>query len=147
MMLRSPNHVADEIAVKTGRAVTRRRMLRNSGGAALSAALATAFVGSGEKPAFAQGTPTSPCGPSPFCPSSVCNDSAGCSCHGRVYNTYSCNAGGGSGCWFEDYRPRGGHLWKCCDCCCQSGGGASCSGSACSGDRACICRRCWAPNC
>lgn len=146
MFMRRPGKLVDSVATRSAHAVTRRRLLRNSGGMAMGAALTTAYLGQAKpESALAIGTPTSPCGPSPFCPSSVCNDSAGCACYGRVYNTYSCNQGGGSGCWFEDYRPRGGHLWKCCDCCCSGASGSACSG--CSTHRACICRRCWAPNC
>jgi len=135
----TPGQFADSLALNAARGLTRRRVLRNAGSTAIGAALSTAYLGSGpEGTAFAMGTPTSPCGPSPLCPSGVCNGSGGCSCYGRVYATYTCNPGGGSGCWTEDYRSRGGHLWKCCDCCCLSGGGNSCSG--CFNHNACICR-------
>ena len=131
--------VTDRLVRRAASAMTRRRLLRNSGAGALSLALGGALVSRRADPAFARGTASHPCGPSPYCPSGRCYNGQCSNAAGRYYDTYTCNPNNLGGCWTEDYRNVGAGYWKCCDCCAWDGGGATCSG--CSSRRACICRK------
>jgi hypothetical protein len=136
-------HMSDRIARRAAIGITRRRLLRNSGGAALSFALGSAFLsGKMASNARAHGSVRHPCGPSPYCPKGRCYHGNCSNAPGRVYATYHCNPHHNGGCWTEDYRDSGNGLWHCCDCCAVDGGGARCSRCGDSKTRrACICRR------
>lgn len=139
--------IADGLALRAARTVTRRRFLRNAGAGALGFALSTTFVGMRVTDAFAHGTAKHPCGPSPRCKSSQCR-SGQCyvatprSNERRVYNHWTCNANPKrNNCWSENYGT--GNIHSCCDCCMAGGHGHRCHGRACYAPhlRACICRR------
>ena len=139
-----PGALTDRVAAAAAAQVTRRRFLRNTGAAALGLTLGAGLAGSrSAREAFASGTASSPCGPSPiassgYCPGGRCGPPSACT--GRRYDTYTCS--GSSGCWTEDYRSSGRGYWRCCDICANNGSGPRCSGSACGsfGNRAAICR-------
>lgn len=142
----SPGTLADRVAVASARTVTRRRLLRNAGAAALGASLGLAMAGTEDVGvAFADGSASHPCGPSPIAPSGYCATGTNCgppsACGGRYHDTYTCNGQFAGGCWNEDYRSQGKGLWSCCDVCINSGTGPACSGNCNSyAKRAAICR-------
>jgi hypothetical protein len=143
MVGRSFFEFPDRLVASSARSVTRRRFLRNAGGAALGASLGVAYL-SRSGPALAFGTADNPCGPSPLCvytkcsgTPSNCNSSPPGNCSRRHYNDSSYPCTTEYNCWNEDYRSVGKGWWRCCDCCCDGVGGPNCSG--CSG-QPCICR-------
>lgn len=142
-MTKHINALSDRMAVRAAHAVSRRRFLRNTGSGALGLALGAALAGTREAGvAFAHGTSSHPCGPSPIASSSYCpggNCNAPSACGRRAYSTYTCS--GSSNCWSEDYRSSGKGLWNCCDICIPGGTGSSCSGNCNQyAKRAAICR-------
>ena len=141
----SPSDLLDapaSMVERTASVITRRRLLRNTGGAAVGVALGSRFLTWGTPPARANGTPSSPCGPSPLCPGGNCWNGQCSNCAGRVYNTYTCNPNQPGGCWNENYCGTSQGKWQCCDCCCFNGGGPKCSSCGDSNSRyACICRK------
>jgi hypothetical protein len=131
---------ADRVAVAAAHAMTRRRFVRNTGAGALGIALGATLTGVRPQSAFAMGSRSHPCGPSPItsvCSNNNCNPPLACG--RRAYATYTCS--GASNCWHEDYRSSGGGLWSCCDICIDHGSGSRCSGNCNqSALRAAICR-------
>jgi hypothetical protein len=144
---------ADNAVLRLAPGITRRRLLRGAGGAAMGTALGIAFLGSRTSEyAQAVGTSSSPCGPSPLCPFSACccADAGTCCSYPRQYDRLTdCDPGanqgsvdlGGHNCWREDYRYLGRGYWRCCDCCCRHGSGSSCANGCNYPYRACICRK------
>ncbi len=127
---------------RAARGLTRRRLIRRGGGAAIGVALGSRVLMWGTPPARANGTPGSPCGPSPLCPGSNCWNGQCSNCAGRVYNTFTCAPGQPGGCWVENYCGTGQGKWQCCDCCCFNGTGSVCSSCGDSHTRkACLCRK------
>jgi hypothetical protein len=140
--------LADRATVATARGLTRRRLLRNVGGMALGATVATAYAG--RRPAAASHCAASsysgPCGPAPLCGSSRC-DGGGSSCNAANGVTFArwesgqapCDKPDGSlyrNCWCEGST-------RCCDCCVYHPGCRDyrCIGTWCGADDwKCICR-------
>lgn len=141
----TPGRLADDVVRGMAATLTRRRLLRRTGTAALALTMGGAFLGKAER-AWAIGTcyglGNGPCGPSPLC-SGTCSSDGRCHlCYRRKYATYTCDTTGTvANCWTE-YCNCGTSwpgTWSCCDCCCPSGGGSACSG--CGSTSACICRK------
>jgi hypothetical protein len=134
----SPDRLSSIVVTRAATAVTRRRLLRNAGGAALSIALGGAFLARPQA-AWAYGCydAAGPCGPSPLCYYTTCS---GGQCAGnktkRSHNLYNCS-GSNANCWSEYCEC--GATWagryNCCDCCGPGGGGPNCGCGT-----TCICR-------
>jgi hypothetical protein len=132
----------DTAAGRLATTITRRTMLRRAGAAALGAGLWG--LSSATPLAEAHGSPSHPCGPSPYCLSGRCFDGQCSNAAGRHYSTYSCWPNHLGGCWNEDYRSTGQGLWSCCDCCSfdHLSGANQCSSCGDSNTRwACICHK------
>lgn len=141
------NSVPDRLAASAARGITRRRALRNLGGAALGAAVTTAYLGT--RPDIAEAiceVPRSRCGPaaeSPICGSFRCRSNSWCDAARadtawRKYGQFYC-PGTGPQCWNHCYN---GVVYSCCDCAGRDAPcGTSVSGNCGSGSpwRACIC--------
>lgn len=135
--------VIDGVVTGTARAITRRRLLRNSGGAALGFALATAYSGS---QAFANADEA--CAPSPMCPGVRCQ---GWKCDGgrtdttwRQHGQAKCGTAGAAyndNCWLAN--DSAGTRFRCCDCCAQDAPIGTNHCDECPGDdtrwKKCIC--------
>lgn len=141
---------AERIVAATAAGVSRRAFLSNLGRVAFVAGLGTALAGSGlMQLATATGTCSSPCGPSPLCPSGRCGGSCGCKndvdSFYRWYESSTCKTGCGAHYWDEPYCGSscgfgGNAYWRCHDCCATGGGGGFCSNCAANPRYACICR-------
>jgi hypothetical protein len=99
----------DKLAQGAARQVSRRRFLRNSGAAALGAALSGAMLGTGRGRA-AVTYATSTCSGSPVCASGRCFDGQCSNSAGRHWATSTCWPSHLGGCWTTG-------CWRCCDCC------------------------------
>jgi hypothetical protein len=137
----------EAIAASAARGLTRRRLLRNAGGAALGAAVATAYVERASE-AVAQCSYSDVCGPAPLCGGARC-DSWRCLA-GRadtdwaVYQSGPAPCSGTSGvnnCW--ETGCFNGQIWRCCDCCARDAGctaGDTCFSCGAGSWHKCICR-------
>lgn len=136
----APTAVADRVALTLARTITRRRLLRNAGGAALALSLGGAFLG---KPDVARASygcydPNGPCGPSPICNGLNCSGGeCGSGMTRRTHDNFDCS-GASNNCWSThcECGSTWAGLWSCCDCCASNGGGNHCG----SCGYACICR-------
>lgn len=127
-MTRRVASMVDGVVADVAHGVSRRRMFRNAGGAALGFALATAYRG----PEHARADADAACGPSPMCPGARCN---GWNCRDdredtrwRPHGGAQCHAYQGLdwSCWFGYDGP---NRFRCCDCCCKYiVGGGQCFG-------------------
>jgi hypothetical protein len=136
--------LSDRLVVRAAHGMTRRRMFRNVGGAALGASFATALGGTG----LAYAHPDHACGPSPMCPDARCQDGDKQRCAGgradttwRRYNGTTCTGFLGSlsaHCWTAQAH---GETYRCCDCCVRGTAlsGRPCSGCSGGGWQRCIC--------
>lgn len=139
-----PGAVADRMVAGAAQAITRKRLLRNAGTAALGVALGAGYFGRADRSwalgAFDCYGNHGPCGPSPLCPFGVCNGAGECGAyHRRPHNKFTCDQSGTvANCWAEHCEC--GATWagtyNCCDCCGASGGGSGCGCGT-----ACICRK------
>lgn len=134
----------DSSTVKAAHALSRRRFLHRAAGVGFAAfagitAWGTVFTGiSG-----ADGTCSSPCGPSPICYGGNCS-SGQCASYStnRPWNQFVCD--NGANCWNEPYCyscPNRGR-WSCCDCCSVNyhAGAKVCASCGSTGRWACVCR-------
>jgi hypothetical protein len=143
---------SDRVVASAARGITRRRMLRDAGGAAFGSALAVAYFGMHAD--VAQACKWSVvCGPSPLCGGFRCGgpNYAAWQCNNDRFDTwiqtghgsYDCGGTrrGPNNCWNAPcYRHQ---VWRCCDCC---GNGANncnhpCHRSSCGSSTwgSCIC--------
>jgi hypothetical protein len=116
----------DRLVAAAARGMTRRRALRNSGGVALGAAVATAYLGRGSDVAAAC-TWSTVCGPAPLCGGTRCN---GFRCDiGRADTWWAHYEGGAApcsgtngvnNCWETGCVNH--QIWRCCDCCAKNAG-------------------------
>lgn len=160
---------AEALVARSARAMTRRRLFRRAGTAALGASLVTAYVDrSLVDPAFAvscfgrneecgvqckQGL----CGPSPGCGSNHCLGNGQCVDDNRTrHRFYEGNTCEGSNipnkqnCWCS-CSPQG-KMRRCCDCCQENDTGSSfrCLNTSCPGQSywfACVCSTVICDNC
>lgn len=141
---------ADRLVTKAAVTITRRRLLRNAGSAALGFTFGAAFFFSHTQVASAYGScSTGPCGPSPLC-SGTCNGYLCNSCRRRPWELDYCASPDTPNCWSE-HCDTGNWIgtWNCCDCCCRDedapGGGLCSNNSWCPNAtwgpvRKCVCR-------
>ena len=146
-MTRRLYSMSDRLVARAAHGMTRRRMFRNVGGAALGAAFATAYGGAGS--AFAHADHA--CGPSPMCPDSCCQDSDKQRCAGgradttwRPHNGSTCQGFQGQlsdHCWTATTTAHPGATFRCCDCCVRNTAlsGRPCSGCGGGDWQRCIC--------
>lgn len=133
---------SDDLVAGAARGLTRRRLFRNSSGAALSAALSVSYLGAGAEVAEAC-TWSTVCGPSPICGDPRCNgshcDTSRSDTQWRKHDQFVCGTSSDVNCW--QTCSSAGNLWQCCDCAGNdtNGCGELCSGCGAGTWRACIC--------
>jgi hypothetical protein len=124
----TPIGTLDDFVVKSAVGLTRRRLLRSAGTAALGATLATTFTGS--RSARASALASDGCSGSPQCSADRCYSDGGChdtsESQWREYGYADCQcASCTTHCWPVCYS---GAWYRCCDCCMDyDTGGGSCS--------------------
>lgn len=137
-----PAKIADRLVHRAAVVLTRRRALRNAGGAALSSTLAAVFLTSRASIAEAC-TFSTVCGPSPLCSSSLRCDGYNCKVSSttkwRKHDQFVCGTASDINCWTA--CSAGGNLWRCCDCAGSNTGGCGEVTTGCGSGtwRACIC--------
>jgi hypothetical protein len=139
----SPLNRLDAAVARSARGLTRRRLLRNAGGAALGASLAMSL--SGTKESRAAVLDAGGCSGSPQCSDTRCYADGGC--HNTTQTKWRDYAGGSctcascsQHCWPSSYN---GRATRCCDCCVDyNTGGSTCSSSSCGGGSWWRCH-CW----
>jgi len=137
----------EELAASAARGLTRRRLLRSAGGAALGAAVATAYVERASD-AVAACSYSNVCGPSPLCGGQRCDswkcEASRADTSWTVYGSGSQPCSGTDGvdnCW--ESGCYNGQIWRCCDCCARDAEcttGASCYSCGAGTWNKCICR-------
>lgn len=146
MTLRPPE-VADSVVNRAARGLTRRRVFRNLGGAALGASMTAAYIGTRPEVAAAC-TYSNVCGPAPKCTEIHC-ENGGHRCKTSRTDIKWAHWGSGSqpcagqeadSCW---NTCAGGFLYRCCDCCNKNPdctAGATCTGCGTGNWHKCSCQ-------
>lgn len=137
----------EDLAEGAARGLTRRRLLRNAGGAALGGAVAIAYIERASD-AVAQCAYSDACRPSPLCGGARCDGwrclASRADTSWAVYQGGSAPCSGTSGvnnCW--ESGCVNGQIWRCCDCCARDAGctaGAACYACGAGAWNKCICR-------
>jgi hypothetical protein len=135
--------VPDRVVRASAGSLTRRRLLRDAGGACFGAALAVGYFGAHAQVAQACDVSTV-CGPSPLCGTARCSgyncDTSRSDTKWQKHGAHVCGTQSDVNCWTSGCSS-GGQIWRCCDCCGTgtNGCGELCSGCGANTWRSCIC--------
>jgi hypothetical protein len=129
----------DQLVLFAARGMTRRRLLRRTGGLALSGALGAVFLGPAAQNAAAA---SRACGGAVVCASDRCTSLGHCRDNTIIgvrpggYLHGDCFYSSGTQCWTEQFDC----LWVCCDCCVNYNTGFGACTNCGGGYYACVCR-------